>query len=122
MTSKHYIKVGWMIDGSGAPVQKQVLLTVEGGIITEIETFREGDSPDSTQLTDLSRCTILPPLVDCHVHLAMSSSTDPQVRQQQLNASYEECNPRIAEHIHYLFSYGVLAVRDGGDHFGHTLR
>ncbi len=122
MTSKHYIKVGWMIDGSGAPVQKQVLLTVEGGIITEIETFREGDSPDSTQLTDLSRCTILPPLVDCHVHLAMSSSTDPQVRQQQLNASYEECKPRIAEHVHYLFSYGVLAVRDGGDHFGHTLR
>jgi imidazolonepropionase-like amidohydrolase len=111
-----------MIDGSGAPVQKQLLLTVEDGTITDIERFREEDSPDSAFITDLSRCTILPPLVDCHVHLAMSSSTDLQVRQQQLNASYEECKPRIEEHIHFLFSYGVLAVRDGGGHFGHTLR
>jgi imidazolonepropionase-like amidohydrolase len=120
--NKHFIKAGWMIDGSGAPVRKQVLLTVEGGIVTAIEGFREGNGPDTALITDLSCCTILPPLVDCHVHLGMSSSTDSQVRQQQLNASYEECKPRIAEHIHYHFSYGVLAVRDGGGHFGHTLR
>ena len=122
MKNRHYIKAGWMIDGSGAPIQKQVLLTVEGGIVTEVERFRDEDCPDSTLITDLSRCTILPPLVDCHVHLAMSSSTNQQVRQQQLHASYEECKPRIEEHIHYLFSHGVLAVRDGGGHFGHTLR
>jgi len=120
--NRHYIKAGWMIDGRGAPVQKKVLLTVEDGTITDIERFRAEDCPDSALITDLSRCTILPPLVDCHVHLAMSSSTDQQVRQQQLNATYEECKPRIEEHLHYLFSYGVLAVRDGGGHFGHALR
>ncbi len=118
----HYIRAEWMIDGSGASVQKGVLLTVKDGIITDISEFREDDCPDSALLTDLSRCTILPPLVDCHVHLAMSSSIDPQVRRQQLSAGYNECKPRIAEHIHYLFSYGVLAVRDGGDCNGHLGR
>lgn len=122
MKNRHYIKADWMIDGSGAPIQKQVLLTVEEGIIADIERFKEEDRPDAALITVLSRCTILPPLVDCHVHLAMSSSTDLQVRQQQLNASYEECKLRIEENIHFLFSYGVLAVRDGGGHFGHTLR
>jgi imidazolonepropionase-like amidohydrolase len=124
MTNKtHYIKTGWLIDGSGAPVRKKVLLTVKNGIIADISSFRDDDCPDSALLTDLSRCTILPPLVDCHVHLAMSGSTDAQARQQQLTAtSYEECKARIADHLHYHFSYGVLAVRDGGDRFGHVLR
>ena len=111
-----------MIDGSGAPVRKRVLLTVKDGIVAAIDSFREEESPDPALLTDLSRCTILPPLIDCHVHLSMSSSTDPQVRQQQLTASYEDRKPRIAEHLHYLFSHGVLAVRDGGDRYGHVQR
>jgi imidazolonepropionase-like amidohydrolase len=118
----HYIKAGWMIDGSGAPVRKKVLLTVKNGIIADISSFRDDDCPDSALLTDLSCCTILPPLVDCHVHLSMSGSTDAHTRQQQLTASYEECKTRIADHLHYHFSYGVLAVRDAGDRSGHVLR
>lgn len=118
----HYIKAGWMIDGSGAPVRKRVLLTVEDGIVAAIDSYREDDNPDPALVTDFSRCTILPPFVDCHVHLSMSASTNPEVRKQQLTASYEDRKPRIAEHLHHLFSHGVLAVRDGGDHYGHTQR
>lgn len=111
-----------MIDGSGAPVRKRVLLTVKDGIIAAIDSFRGDDGLDPALVTDLSRCTILPPLLDCHVHLSMSASTNSQVRQQQLTASYAERKPRIAEHLHYLFSHGVLAVRDGGDRHDHVLR
>jgi imidazolonepropionase-like amidohydrolase len=119
---KHYIKIGWLIDGSGAPVQKKRILTVEDGVITGINPFNDSDSPDPDLTTDLSRCTILPPLVDCHVHLAMSGTTDPQTRQRQLTAEYDDLKPRIAEQLHYHFSHGVLAVRDGGDRHGHVLR
>ncbi len=118
----HYIKVGWLIDGCGAPVQKKRVLTVNDGVITGINPFNDNDSPDPRLTTDLSRCTILPPLVDCHVHLAMSGSTDPQVRQQQIIAGYDDLKPRIAEQLHYHFSHGVLAVRDGGDWHGYVLR
>ncbi len=123
MKSKmHYIRAGWMIDGSGAPVRQKVLLTIRNGKFAEIEYFRSSDQPDPSLITDLSRCTILPPLVDAHVHLAMSGSTDKKSRQQQLTAGYEESRSRIADHLHYLFSYGVLAVRDGGDRNGDVLR
>ena len=118
----HYIKAGWMIDGSGAPVRKKVLLTVTKGIIAEIEHFSSDDHPDPELTTDLSRCTILPPLVDCHVHLASSGSTDQANRKQQFADGYDVRCSRIADHLHYLFSYGVLAVRDGGDRDGHVLR
>lgn len=119
----HYIKAGWMIDGSGAPVESKILLTVENGIITDVDRFKESDSLNAALVTDLSCCTIMPPLIDCHVHLAMSASTDPQIRKQQLRATrYDDCKNRIADHLHSLFSYGVLGVRDGGDHYGHVLR
>ena len=118
----HYIRAGWMIDGSGLPVRNEILLTVTDGIIVAIDRFVSSDHPDPTLIVDLSRCTILPPLVDAHVHLAMSGSTDRESRQQQLNDGYAQCRHRIADHLHYLFSYGVLAVRDGGDRRGDVLR
>lgn len=122
MNKPHYIKAGWLIDGFGGPVRKTMLLTVENGIFTAIDRFTENNAPKPGSVTDLSRCTIMPPFVDCHVHLSMSGSTNLQTRQKQLTADYNEIRPRIAEHIHHHFSHGVLAVRDGGDHQGHTLR
>ena len=117
----HYIKAGWLIDGSGAPVQKRVLLTITNGIIKDISQYRDGDTPDPQVVKDLSRCTILPPLVDCHVHLALSGSTDAGIRRAQMEDDYDTCKQHIEEHLHYLFSHGVLAVRDGGDRSSHTL-
>ncbi len=121
-TETHYIKAGWLIDGSGAPVQKNVLLTVKSGTILNISRFNIADLPDPSLTTDLSHCTILPPLADSHVHLALSSSLNPATRKHQLSASYKERKPWIAAHIHSLISHGVLAVRDGGDQHAHVFR
>ncbi len=117
----HYTKAGWLIDGSGAPIQKRVLLTVTNGIIENISPYRKDTLPAPRLVTDLSRCTLLPPLVDCHVHLTLSGSTDRRVRELQMEGDYDICRHHIEDHLHYLFSHGVLAVRDGGDHFSHTL-
>ncbi|KJS03157.1 MAG: hypothetical protein VR65_02710 [Desulfobulbaceae bacterium BRH_c16a] len=117
-----FILAGWLIDGSGGPVQEKMLLKIVGGSFASIEKYSPDDGPDPSQLTDLSHCTVLPPLVDSHVHLFMSGTTDKRVRESQLTAGYEELRPVIARHLHYLFSHGVLAVRDGGDPGGFALR
>lgn len=122
MAGPQYIKAGWLFDGSSHTFKTDMLLRVKDGLFTTIEPFRTSDSLASHLITDLSHCTILPPLVDCHVHLCLSGSTDPQLRKQQLSASYEELRPRMLEHIHQLLSYGILAVRDGGDARGYGLR
>ena len=83
MTRKQWIRAGWLIDGSGGSVQKDVLLTVEDGTIVAIEPFSASVAADSAGLTDFSFGTLLPPLIDCHVHLAMSGTMNKTTREQQ---------------------------------------
>ena len=119
--STHRIRAGWLIDGSGGPILKDRVISVESGMISDISTASEV-RPGSGPVTDLSRCVILPVLVDSHVHLCMSGSVDPILRSGQLRAGYDALAPVIAEHLRHHFSHGVLAVRDGGDRLGSVLR
>ncbi|MDP3283833.1 MAG: amidohydrolase family protein, partial [Desulfobacterales bacterium] len=59
---------------------------------------------------------------DSHVHLCMSGTDDPVAREKQLSAGFNEIKGFISEHIKRHLLYGVLAVRDGGDRYAHTLR
>lgn len=71
---------------------------------------------------DLSHCTIVPGWVDSHVHMFMSGSRDPEVRSKQLRSPFLKARKVIARHLAQHLSHGVLAVRDGGDAFAHSLR
>jgi len=116
------ILAGWLIDGTGAPVMKRVLMRVAGGKITSLEPYSMELGLVPSEIVDLSHCTLLPPLVDSHAHLFMSGTTDSATRKHQLVAGYDELKPAIRQHLHFLFSHGVLAVRDGGDRGAYSLR
>lgn len=122
MSNSQYILAGWLIDGSGGPVKRRVLLEMVDGIFVAISTATPESLPPGSNLIDLSHCTVLPPLVDSHAHLFMSGTTDKQTRDNQLSDGYKTLRPRIAQHLHYLFSHGVIAVRDGGDRGAFALR
>lgn len=122
MSRTHYIRAGWLIDGSGGPVKRNLLLEITDGIFTAIDDSEPESLPPGSEITDLSHCTILPPLIDSHAHLFMSGTIDKQAREMQLVDDYETLRPRIAGHLHYLFSHGVVAVRDGGDRGAFALR
>ncbi len=113
-----YVLAGWLIDGSGETARQRQVLTVSDGLITAISPAGGADLPDPARLTDLSHCTVVPPLLDSHVHLCMSGSIDQAVRQAQQRADCHQLRPVIDEHLRQLFGHGVLAVRDGGDRFG----
>ncbi|SHO50009.1 amidohydrolase family protein [Desulfopila aestuarii] len=115
MTKKHCIRAGWLIDGSGGAIQKDVLLTVSGGKIVAIEPYSPSAVTAADSLTDFSYGTLLPPLIDCHVHLAMSGTMNRTTREQQLVAGCAELMPVIEQNLTLLAGHGVLAVRDGGD-------
>jgi imidazolonepropionase-like amidohydrolase len=122
MKGTTYIQCGWVIDGSGGPVREKVRIKVVDGRIDCIEPYQPDNRPAAAELVDFSHCTVLPPLVDSHVHLFMSGTTNIAVRERQLVAGYDELRPAIRQHLHYLFSHGVLAARDGGDRGGAALR
>ncbi|MFV0437415.1 MAG: amidohydrolase family protein [Desulfopila sp.] len=121
MTVRRYIRAGWLVDGSGEPVQKDRLLTVEDGIITAIGPFSPVAGGES-EVVDLSFATLLPPLIDCHLHLAMSGTIERRERERLVAADCEELLPVIDKNVTMLAAHGVLAVRDGGDRHNCVLR
>lgn len=114
-------RVGWMIDGSGRPAVADRIIVVEAG---RIERILDGPLPptDGLEIVDLSDCTVFPGLVDSHVHLVMSGTMEPTLRRRQLDSTYADRRSTIADHLRQHAACGVLAVRDGGDHNGDTLR
>ena len=96
-------------------------LGIKNGSVISIDDsgFKDSSITDSV---DLSSCTILPPLIDSHVHLCMSGTDDPEFREMQLDMDYNKAKDIISNHISQHLSYGVLAVRDGGDKNAHALQ
>ena len=113
--------VGWLIDGSGKTAVRNRIVTINAG---RIQRILDADDPQAQRIAavDLSDCTAFPALIDSHVHLVMSGTTKPSKRRKQLNSTFTDRRETIAEHLRRHLACGVLAVRDGGDHNGDTLR
>jgi len=116
-----YILAGWLLDGEAGPIRENMILETRGHHIVAIRSGTLKDLGRGNVL-DLSDCTLLPGLVDGHVHLFMSGSVDPSVRERQLSASYGEAGPMIRKHLAASLRHGIVALRDGGDCRSHALR
>lgn len=115
MSDKKYIKVGRLIDGSRGPVQKNRVLVVQGGIIAKVVSSEAIPAKTSAEIIDLSHCSVMPPLMDCSVNLARSSSIDERYTLKKQAAEQKKTQADIARHIHFCHTHGVLAVADYGD-------
>ncbi|MBA4366149.1 MAG: hypothetical protein C0403_00720 [Desulfobacterium sp.] len=126
MTVPYFISPEWLIDGTGAAPKKNVLMGIQGRTIFSItdSTGIEKNNQDNSRpsVMDLSGFTVLPCLIDSHVHLAMSGTDDPEIRKRQIVSGYAETCEQIQHHLQEHFRHGVLAVRDGGDKNGYTLQ
>jgi imidazolonepropionase-like amidohydrolase len=114
-------RVGWLIDGTGCPALENRMVVVRAGRIQRIANS-DDPQPQGMTIIDLSDCTVFPALIDSHVHLVMSGTTDPSIRRNQLKSNFTNRRKTIADHLHQHLACGVLAIRDGGDHNGDTLR
>ncbi|MFZ7124759.1 MAG: amidohydrolase family protein [Desulfobacterales bacterium] len=116
-----HIAAGWVLDGTGGPVRNMQMVRIQGRSIAAVRDLQ----PDDLRvpgLVDLTGATLLPGLVDSHVHLFMSGTTDPGIRKAQLEAEYQDIEPAIQEHLRSHDRGGVCMVRDGGDYGGFALR
>jgi imidazolonepropionase-like amidohydrolase len=65
---KTYIQCGKLIDGISSNAQTQVTIVIEGKLITDIQKgYTTGN--DNDKVVDLKNQTVMPGLIDCHVHL-----------------------------------------------------
>lgn len=106
-----WLRIGRLIDGRGGPPQQNVVMEIRDGRITALQP----DHPPCAEVRDLSRATVLPALMDAHVHLAFSGSEDPEIRAAQLQATPAHVVATARHHLGAHRKWGVSAVRDGGD-------
>ncbi len=120
-TKKIKISAGWLIDGTGAPARRNVILEIENGIIQSLSDS-QFYNVDQDDIADFSASTIIPGLIDSHLHLCMSGTDDQKIREKQLKSTFADAEHVISAHLRQLLLSGVIAVRDGGDYGAYALR
>ena len=117
---KTLIHCGSLIDGKSNDVQSQVTLIVEGNKITAIEKgFKSAASGD--KVIDLSKKTVMPGLIDMHVHLEGETNKDQALQEFTLNdADIAFWSTQLAQRT---LMAGFTTVRDlGGSGVNTSLR
>lgn len=73
--SEFVVKAGTFIDGTGAEPKKDVAVFVKDGKVEKLGTY--ADIPSGAKTYDYSNKTVMPGLINCHVHIDMVAEGDP---------------------------------------------
>lgn len=113
-------KGGLVFDGKGNRLEDHGVL-VEGDRITEVAPAGEFDG-FAGQVVDTGGGTLLPGLIDCHVHLVYSGHPDPRAAMAKQSPS--DIALTALENAQKNLAGGVTAVRDcgGKDHLEFGVR
>ncbi|GCC52206.1 amidohydrolase family protein [Chryseotalea sanaruensis] len=117
---KTYLHCGTLIDGKSNEAQSQMTIVVEGNKIIAIEKgFSKAGSSD--KLIDLSKKTVMPGLIDMHVH--MESETNKDQALQRFTSSEADIAFRSTVYAKKTLMAGFTTVRDlGGSGVNISLR
>ena len=114
------IRAGRMIDGLGGPPLEAATIVVEDGVIREVSTDGRRRVPNGdAEQVDASAYTVLPGLIDCHVHLVFSAAES--ALADILAEDDRRLLVRAVHNAQIALQAGVTTVRDCGGRAGVTL-
>ncbi|MCD4671465.1 MAG: amidohydrolase family protein [Anaerolineaceae bacterium] len=106
----HAIKAGRLIDGCGGdPIEAAVML-VEGKTIHAVGSATHIKIPEGAEITDASEKTLMPGLIDTHVHIMSTSASLEQNLFTPKAVSYFQA----AKNLKRTLRAGFTTVRDAG--------
>jgi imidazolonepropionase-like amidohydrolase len=101
-----------MLPDADAELIADGALVVRDGTIVAIGRFADLSREDGTRVVELGDVTLLPGLVDCHVHLGMSASAE--ATGSEMPGSDAELACRMVNSARRLLDAGVTTARDLG--------
>lgn len=113
-----------MIDGSGGPALSDVTVIVEDGWISDVLEGADESALSGARVVRLDGCTLMPGLIDAHVHLTFSPdlAEDGSVQADLAATSSEELILRALRNARLALVGGVTTMRDLGGPGLTTLR
>jgi imidazolonepropionase-like amidohydrolase len=106
-----------IFDGTAGNYRSDIAILTEGQQIVAL--VPRSEVPSEYQTLDMGTLTLLPGLIDCHVHLVWNGSHDPKVIM--LRESAEKTAIRALLHAFEELMHGVTTVRDVGGPYKATL-
>src|SRR5262245_50495599 len=104
-----------LFDSTGAATLLRPVVRVSGDRIDAVEGSLLNPATCSGQRVDFPGCTILPGLIDTHVHLVMSAlSTNEAIIEQVGRARDEQLTARALANARAALAAGLTTVRDCG--------
>jgi imidazolonepropionase-like amidohydrolase len=100
------IRCGTLIDGTGAEPVRGATLVFENDTITAITT--SGDVPRDAEVIDAGHLTVMPGMIDCHVHLGSSTWG----LQERLLTPFSLIVAHALNHARVTLEAGFTSVRD----------
>ena len=107
------IKANKIIDGIEDDVVKDKVIQIEDGIIKNIINFDEHSPSEDEKVFTYDSETILPGLIDVHVHLANSGITSSRAfRAESIDMDYGEQSLRGYSFSRDHMKFGFTSLRD----------
>ncbi len=103
------IRCGTLIDGSGRDPVRNAVVVVDGQDIVAVNT--DGSMPRDCQVIDASGMTVMPGMIDCHVHL---TSNPPKTMEQRLGTPFSLSVAEALANAKKTLDAGFTTVRDAG--------
>jgi imidazolonepropionase-like amidohydrolase len=110
---RQHLKNARLVDGTGRPPQEEVALVIEGDTIVHAGPLSAADAPrEDVRTIDLGGRTVLPGLVEAHLHLSYNNVR--VIADLDLNCPPEYTTLVSAVNAELVLSCGYTAARSAG--------
>ena len=103
------IHCGTLIDGNGGDPLLNAVVVIEDGVITAVNAA--GQIPPGAEVIDASGLTVMPGMIDCHVHLM---SSPPRSMEQRLQVPFSLQVAEALKNARTTLEHGFTTLRDAG--------
>jgi imidazolonepropionase-like amidohydrolase len=114
MSERVVVRCGRLIDGTGAAPRSGVTLTIEDGRIRHVAPSMPDDAPAGAGLIDAGDRTVMPGLMDIHVHLihGVTDPRDPHILYGLMHSSTQMLTLWAARNARLMLEGGFTCLRD----------